>query len=112
MNNTYNGKLKKQSQCKAWKQQKIVKQTSRMSYKTFDNDLVATRKNKVTLTLNKPAYIGISILELNRVLMYEFRYDYIKNKYGIKARLILLYKNFFRSALSFKTKIRNPRIFL
>ena len=47
MNNTYNGKLKKQSRCKTWKQQKIVKQTSRMSYKTFDNDLVATRKNKL-----------------------------------------------------------------
>ena len=32
-----------------------------MSHKLFDNDLVAIRKNKVTLTLNKPAYIGMSI---------------------------------------------------
>ena len=53
-----------------------------MSHKIFDNDLVAIRKNKVTLTLNKPASIGISILELSKVLMYEFHYDYIKNKYG------------------------------
>ena len=40
------------------------------------------RKNKVTLMLNKPAYNGMCILELHKVLMYEFDYDYIKNKYG------------------------------
>ena len=53
-----------------------------MSHKIFDNDLVAIRKNKVTLTLNKPVSIGITILELSKVLMYEFHYNYIKNKYG------------------------------
>ena len=61
---------------------------SYMSHKIFDNDLVAIRKNKVTLTLNKPAYIGMCILELNKVLMYEFHYDYIKNKYGDNSRLL------------------------
>ena len=50
-----------------------------MSNKIFDNDLVAIPKNKVTLTLNKPAYIGMCILELSKVLMHEFHYDYIKN---------------------------------
>ena len=50
-------------------------QTKLFSYKTSDNNLMATRKNKVTLTLNKPAYIGISILELSKMLMYEFHYD-------------------------------------
>ena len=40
-------------------------QTKLMSHKIFDNDLVAIRKNKVTLTLNKPAYIGMCILELS-----------------------------------------------
>ena len=53
---------------------------SYMPHKIFDNDLVAIRKNKVTLTLNKPAYNGICILELSKVLMYEFHYDYIKIK--------------------------------
>ena len=59
-----------------------------MSHKIFDNDLVAISKNKVTLTLNKPAYIGMCILELSKVLMYEFHYDYIKNKYGNNSRLL------------------------
>ena len=36
-----------------------------MSDKIFENDLVITRENKVTLTLNKPADIGICILELS-----------------------------------------------
>ena len=59
-----------------------------MSHKIFDNDLIAIRKNKVTLMLNKPAYIGLCILELSKVLMYEFHYDYIKNKYGNNSRLL------------------------
>ena len=55
---------------------------SYMSYKIFENDLVAIRKIKVTLMLKELAYIGMCILELSKVLMYEFHYDYIKNKYG------------------------------
>ena len=39
-----------------------------MSHKIFENDLDAICKNKVTLTLNKPAYIGMCILELSKVL--------------------------------------------
>ena len=50
-------------------------QTKLFPCKTFDNNLMATCKNKVTLTFNKPAYIGISILELTKLLMYEFHYD-------------------------------------
>ena len=67
---------------------KWTSKPSYMSHKIFDNDLVAIRKNKVTLTLNKPAYIGMCILELSKVLMYEFHYDYIKNKYGNNSRIL------------------------
>ena len=59
-----------------------------MSHKICDNDLVAIRKSKVTLTLNKPTYIGMCILKLTKVLMYEFHYDYIKNKYGNNSKLM------------------------
>ena len=67
---------------------KWTSKPSYMSSKIFENDLVAVRKNKATLTLNKPAYIGMCILELRKVLMYEFHYDYIKNKYGNNSRLL------------------------
>ena len=38
--------------------------------------------------LNKPACVGMCILELSKVLMYEFHYDYIKNKYDNKSKLL------------------------
>ena len=40
-----------------------------MSQKIFDNDLVAIRKSKVTLTFNKPANVGMCMLDLNKELM-------------------------------------------
>ena len=67
---------------------KWASKPSFMSYKIFENDLVTIRKYKVTLTLNNPAYIGMCILELSKVLMYELHYDYIKNKYGNNSKLL------------------------
>ena len=69
MTNSVYGKKKKKTHLK-W--------TSNPNYiwhKIFDNDLVAIRKNIVTLTLDKPVYIGMCLLELSKVLMYEFHYD-------------------------------------
>ena len=63
---------------------KCTSKPSYMSHKIFGNVLVAIRKNKVTLSLNKPTYIGICILELSKV----FHYGYIKNKYGNNSRLL------------------------
>ena len=42
-----------------------------MSHKIFENDLAVICKSIVTLTLNKPAYIGTCILYLSKVLMYK-----------------------------------------
>ena len=59
-----------------------------MSQKLFDNDLVAIRKNQVTLTLNKPAYVGMCNFDLSKVLMHKFHYQYIENKYVNHSRLL------------------------
>ena len=37
--------------------------------------------------MRKPVYLGLSILELSRLLIYEFWYDYVKSKYGRKAKM-------------------------
>ena len=37
--------------------------------------------------MNKPVQLGLSILKLNKILMYEFWYDYVKLKYGEKVKL-------------------------
>ena len=67
---------------------KFTLKLSHMSYKIFDNNLVAIHKSKLALKLNKPAYIGMWILELSKVLMFEFHCDYIKKKYDKKSKLL------------------------
>ena len=70
---------------------KLLKMTSRPTYissKIVNNDLVAIHKIKETLTLNRPAYVGMCILDLSKTLMYDFHYNYIKKKYGDKAKLL------------------------
>ena len=49
---------------------------------------VSIRKSKLALKLNKAAYIGLCIINLSKVLMYDFHDDYIKNKYGNKPKLL------------------------
>ena len=56
--------------------------------KIFDNDLFAIRKSKVTLTLNKPVYVGMCMLHMSKVLKYDFHYDLVKNKCGNNSRLL------------------------
>ena len=43
---------------------------------------------KTTVQLNKPVYLGASILDVSKVLMYDFHYDYVKPKYGDKVQLL------------------------
>ena len=46
---------------------------------------------KTQILINKPFYLGLSILELSKIVMYEFWYDYVKPKYGKKAKLLYGY---------------------
>ena len=59
-----------------------------MLHKIFGNNLLEIRKNRVALKLDKPAHIGMCILEFSKELMYKFHYDYIKNKYDNKSKLL------------------------
>ena len=70
---------------------KLLKLTSKptyVSFKIFNENLVVVHKIKETLTLNRPAHVGMCILDLKKTLMYDFRYSYIKNKYGDRAKLL------------------------
>ena len=67
---------------------KWTSKPSDMSQKIFDNDLVAICKRRVTLKLSKTAYAAMCVLDLSKVLMCKFYYDYIKNKYGKYSRLL------------------------
>ena len=95
-------------------EKKLLKLTSKPTYvssKIFNENLVAVHKIKETLTLNRPAYVGMCILDLSKTLMYDFHYKYIKEKYGEKAKLLFtdtdsltyeieakhVYKDFFKN---------------
>ena len=54
----------------------------------FDENFVAIHMKKTKLVFNKPVYLGMCILYLSNTLMYDFHYNYIKKKYGKKARLL------------------------
>jgi hypothetical protein len=74
------------------KLKKLTSSPTFTSLKIFNEDLVAVKKililNKQVLILNKPAHVGMCILELSKTLMYDFHYNYIKNKYGDKSKLL------------------------
>ena len=100
MNNAIYGKIMENSRNRT--DAKLVsnnlKWTSKPNYtsfKIFDNDVDAISKSKVKLTLNKLVYFRMRILDLNKVMMYEFHHDYIKNEYGnnSKKQQLILSKN-------------------
>ena len=59
-----------------------------VSCKIFHDNLVALHMKKNILKLDKPSYVGMCILDLSKVLMYDFHYNFIKAKYGDRARLL------------------------
>ena len=72
-------------------EKKLDKLTAKPTYvssKIFNENLMAVHKVKETLTLNRPAYVGMCILDLSKMLMYDFHYNYIKKKYNKRARLL------------------------
>ena len=57
------------------------------SSKYISKDLLIMEMKKKEVKMNKPIYLGQAMLDISKILMYEFWYDYIKPKYGDKARL-------------------------
>ena len=53
----------------------------------FDENLIAVHMKKTRLYFRKPVYLGMSILDLRKSLMYGFHYNYLKTKYGDNAKL-------------------------
>ena len=69
---------------------KINKLVSEPNYHTMNyisEDLSIIEMNKTKVKMNKPIYLGLSILDINKILMYEFWYDYKKPKYGNRVKL-------------------------
>ena len=69
----------------------LLRQTAKptfVSRKIFHENLVAVNMKKERLKLDKPSYVGMCILFLSKVLMYDFHYNYIRRKYNERAKLL------------------------
>ena len=65
----------------------LVSELNYHATKFFTEYLLAIETKKTQILLNKPVYLGLSILELSKISIYEFWYDYVNPKYGEKAKL-------------------------
>ena len=65
----------------------LVSEPNYYAIKCFSENVLATEMKKTKLKMNKPIYLGLLILEISKILMYEFWYDYMKPKYGDNVKL-------------------------
>ena len=68
------------------KRSKLVSEPNYHTINLISEDLSIIEMKKAKVKMNKPIYIGLSILEISKILMYEFWYDYIKPKYNDNVR--------------------------
>ena len=65
----------------------LVSEPNYHTTKFFTENLLAIEMIITQILMNKPVYLGLSILDLSKTVMYEFWYDYVKPKYGVNAKL-------------------------
>ena len=70
------------------KARKLIAKPNYKSCKIFSENLISVHMKKTSLLMNKPVYLGACILDLSKTIMYDFHYNYIKPKYGDKAKLL------------------------
>ena len=68
------------------RRKQLVSKPNYHSHKKFSEHLMAIEMKKIRVKMVKPLYLGMSILDINEILMYEFWYDYINPKYGDRAK--------------------------
>ena len=69
------------------KRSKLVSEPNYHTINLISEDLSTIEMKKTKVKMNKPIYLGLSILEISKIIMYEFWYDYMKPKYGNDVKL-------------------------
>ena len=87
---------------------KLVSEPNYHTMKLIETNLAIIEMRKVKVKMNKPIYSGLSILDISKITMYEFWYDYVKSKYEDKARLCYMDTDSF--VVNIKTKDFNKDI--
>ena len=84
------------------KRNKLVSEPNYHAMNYISEDLSIIEMNKAKVKMNKPIYLGLSILDISKILMYEFWYDYMKPKYNDNVKLC--YMNTDSFVMNIKTK--------
>ena len=74
--------------------EEIVASPLYTDYKIFDENLAAVEQMKGSILMNCPVYVGFRILELAKVLMYQFHNNHVKKTYKDKTQLLFMDTNF------------------
>ena len=69
------------------KRNKLVSEPNYHTINYISEDLSIIEMNKTKVKMNKPIYLGLSILDISKILMYKFWYDYMKPKYNDNVKL-------------------------
>ena len=69
------------------KRNELVSEPNYHTMKLTEKNLSIIEMKKIKVKMNKPIYLGLSILEISKTTMYVFWYDYVKSKYGNKVKL-------------------------
>ena len=69
------------------KRNKLVSEPNYHTMKLISENLSKIEMKKKKMKMNNPMYLGLSILEISKIIMYEFWYDYMKKKYGDMVKL-------------------------
>ena len=69
------------------KRNKLVSEPNYHTMNYISEDLSIIEMNKTKVKMNKPIYLGLSILDISKILMYKLWYDYMKPKYGNDVKL-------------------------
>ena len=69
------------------KRSKLVSESNYHTMNLISENLSITEMKRNKVKMNKPIYLGLSILEIRKLLMYDFWYDYMKPKYGDSVKL-------------------------
>lgn len=67
---------------------KLISKPNFKRFNIFEEDLVAIELNRTHILMNKPIAIGMSILDISKVVMYDFYYGHLKPKYGENIEMI------------------------
>ena len=84
------------------KRSKLVSEPNYHTMNYISEDLSIIEMKRTKVKMNKPIYLGLSIIDISKILMYEFWYNYMKPKYNDNVKLCYMDTDSF--VMNIKTK--------